>query len=124
MTKTKIALGLNPCEDWSEEDLDQYDEGASRERYADLCCDAIQAMNPDIDIEELYPYQHSPQILNWKELSPDAPSSQIPGEDEGPDFEEICQGIDEVPDLEEICQDIDEICSSIYFEFEWLLEKI
>ena len=111
MTKIKLVLGLNPCEDWSEEDLDQYDEDASSEYYADLCCDAIQAMNPDIDIEELYPYQHSPQILNWKGLYPDDQSSQILDEDEGPDFEEICQ-------------DIDEICSSIYFGFEWLRYKI
>lgn len=96
MTRIQVALGLNPCEDWSDEDLDQYDEDASRERYSDLCCDEICSMNADIDIEVLYSYPFAPRVLNW----------------------------DEVPDHESICQDISEVCLRIYSEFEWPIERM
>lgn len=87
---------MNPCEDWSEEDLELYDAEVSREHYEDLCCEAIQAMNSEIEIEELFLYEQSPQILNW----------------------------DEVPNHEELCQDIAEICRTIYIESEWYLERV
>ena len=96
MTKIRVELGLNPCEDWSEEDLDQYDEDASLERYADLCCDGICSMNADIEILRLNWHSHLPEILNW----------------------------DEIPDYEEIRQDIAEVCLRVLNEFEWLLERM
>ncbi len=102
MTKIKIVLGLNLYEDWSEEDLEQYDEDASKERYADLCCEAIQDMNPEIEIDEFYSYNHFPKVLNWEEIWK-----------ENEEF-----------DFQGLCQDIHEICLGIHSEYEWLFEKI
>ena len=95
MTIIKLSIGFNPCEDWSDEDLEQYSVEASSASYANLCCDAIQVMNPDIEIEDIL-QSDGVQIINWYQ----------------------------VPDYEGICLDIQELCAKIYYEFEWLVEKV